>query len=567
MNPLQRLVRLLGGFKRQISLILLFAAIGGIVELSVPLGIQAVINLIMGGQVSSSWVVLIVLIVVGVLVSGYLNIVQLMVGENLQQSLFAKVAYEFTYRLPRIRTNAAKREWLPELVNRFFDTITLQKGIFKLLYDTSKATMQIVLGFLLLVLYNPIFAIYSGIILAVLMTGIRLTVKRGLETGLTESKYKYKLVHWLEEVARTADTFKLSGISSLPLMKTDYQLSYYLKARKNHFKILMTQYGLLILLKALASGSLLFAGGLLVMQGNLTLGQFVAAEIVIILLISSLEKVILSFETIFDVLISVEKLGAVTDFPLENADENQIEKWKVSKPFEIELKDVSLDFEDGKSSFLQEINLHIKPGEKVALVGFSGCGRTTLLKTLAGFYKLGSGNLLINGMPIPEKDLANYRLHVGDGIETIDIFEGNIRENISLGRPDITEDEIDEMILKTGIRDYLVRNNMSFDLKIYPTGKGLASGLQYRIILARTFCGNPGLVVLEDPVVPIPLNDRQQLLDLVFDDNKPLTLVASTNRKDFVKKCDKVVWLRNGRIVEVSTPDKILPKLPDGVLF
>ncbi len=567
MKPIERLGQLLRGFRKEIGIMLLFAAAGGVIDLSLPLGIQAVINLIMGGQVSVSWIVLIFLIVLGIVGSGYLHILQMMVGENLQQSIFTKVSYEFTYRLPRIKPYASKKEWLPELVNRFFDTISLQKGIFKLLFETSKAALQIILGLLLLVLYNPIFALYAFVILGILWLGIRLTGKPGLDSGLEESKYKYKIVHWLEEVARTADTFKLSGISDLPLKQTDNQLISYLKARNKHFKVLITQYGIMIFLKALAAGTLLFAGGLLVMNGELNLGQFVAAEIVIILMIGALEKIILSADTIYDVLISVEKLGAVTDFPLEITDENNPEQCRIARPFEIELRGIALDFQDGKSSLLQDINLHVQPGEKIALVGFSGCGRTTLLKALAGFYKIGEGSMLINGLPMPELELAKYRLHIGDGLQALDIFEGNIHDNISLGRPGITEEEVNDLLIRTGIRDYLIQNKIDFNTKLYPTGRGLPSGLQYRLVLARTFCGNPGLVILEDPVVPLPTEERQKLLDVVFDQTKPVTMVASTNRTDFARRCDKIVWLNKGRVMGTGTPDEIIPQLPEGLIF
>ncbi|MCG9910144.1 MAG: ATP-binding cassette domain-containing protein [Flavobacteriales bacterium] len=567
MKPVQRLTRLLKVYQRQIGIILLFAAVGGIIDLSLPLGIQAVINLIMGGQVSISWIILILLIVLGILGSGYLHILQMMVGEHMQQSIFTRVAFEFTYRLPRIKPNASNKEWLPELVNRFFDTISLQKGVFKLLFETSKAALQIILGLLLLTFYNPIFAIYAFVIISLLWLTIKLTGKIGLDSGLEESKYKYKLVHWLEEVARTSDTFKLSGISDLPIKHTDKRLVSYLKSRNKHFKILVIQYGIMILLKALAAGTLLFAGGFMVMEGQLNLGQFVAAEIVIILMIGALEKLILSADTVYDVLISVEKLGTVTDFPLENTDENNPEKCRLAPPFEIEMRELALDFNDKKNSLLQDINLHVMPGEKVALVGYSGSGRTTLLKAIAGFYPLKEGSLLINGLPVPELELAKFRLYIGDGLQALDIFEGTVHENISLGRPGITEEETNEMLISTGIRDYMIANGMNMQTHLFPTGKGLPSGLQYRLIIARTFCGNPGLALLEDTVIPIPAKEREQLLDMIFNTKKQVTMIASTNRKDFAQRCDKIIWLDEGRIKAIGKPDNIIHSIPQELLF
>lgn len=566
MRPLDRLFRLLQNYRKEIGIILLFAIVGGVIDLSLPLGIQYVINLIMGGQISVSWIIMVCLIIVGIIGSGYVQILQMMVGEYMQQSIFSKVAFEFSYRLPRIRSNATNRHFLPELVNRFFDTISLQKGIFKLLFETSKAALQIFFGLVLLALYNPYFGIYSAGILFLIWLVIRLTGKPGLESGLKESKYKYQLVHWLEEVARTSDTFKLAGMSRLPLDKTDISLNHYLQARKKHFKILITQYGYLIIIKAIAAGIMLAAGGIMVMEGQLNLGQFVAAEIVIVMMISALEKLILSAETIFDVLISVEKLGAVTDFPLENTKDENHPKFQSNRPFSIELVNVTATSESG-TELLKNLNFTIEKGEKVALIGYSGSGRTTLLKTIGGVYDIKQGNVLVNGMPVPEMDLNSYRLYVGDGLQNQDIFEGTVEENISLGRPFINTQEVEVCLIQTGIRDFMIRRNMDFDMALYPAGKKISQDLQNRIVIARTFCGTPGLVILEDTVVALPHEVRETLLNFMFDFNKDITMVASTNRIDFANRCDKIVWMDNGNILQIGKPDEIIPTLPKELLF
>lgn len=567
MRPIDRLLQLLKNYKKEIGIIVLFAMVGGLIDLSLPLGIQSVINLIMGGQLSVSWIILVCLIVLGIIGSGYLQVLQMMVGEYVQQSIFSKVAFEFTYRLPRIKPNAVNKHFLPELVNRFFDTISLQKGIFKLLFETSKAALQIFFGLLLLAFYNPYFGIYSAGILFMIWLVIRITGKPGIDSGLKESKYKYQLVRWLEEVARTSDTFKLAGLSQLPLDKTDKDLNHYLQARKKHFKVLITQYGYLILIKAFAAGIMLFAGGMMVMHGELNLGQFVAAEIVIVMMMGALEKLILSADTIFDVLISVEKLGAVTDFPLEKTDDLDIPKFANNKSFSIDLINLSLDAEDKNTRLLHDVNLSVKQGEKIALVGFSGSGRTTLMKAIGGFYEIAKGSILINGLPVPERELNSFRLHVGDGMQHLDIFEGNIIQNISLGRPHIEDKQVEDVMIQTGIRDFMVQRNMDFDADFYPAGKKISHDLQNRILLARTFCGNPGLVLLEDDVVPLPTSVRESLLDFIFETNKHITVIASSNRIDFAKRCDKLVWIDQGKIVQIGKPEDILPSLPNELLF
>jgi ABC-type bacteriocin/lantibiotic exporter with double-glycine peptidase domain len=127
-HPWQRLTQLLRVDKREIGHIYLYALVGGAISLSVPLGVQAIINLISGGQMATSWGVLIAFVTIGVGFTGAMQVMQLALAENIQQRLFARSAFEFAYRIPRIKAEAVAGRYLPELVNRFFDTFTVQKG-------------------------------------------------------------------------------------------------------------------------------------------------------------------------------------------------------------------------------------------------------------------------------------------------------------------------------------------------------------------------------------------------------------------------------------------------------
>jgi ATP-binding cassette subfamily B protein len=186
---------------------------------------------------------------------------------------------------------------------------------------------------------------------------------------------------------------------------------------------------------------------------------------------------------------------------------------------------------------------------------------------VAGFYPIKDGKLLINGVPVPEKDLSRLRLHMGDGLQALDIFEGTIYDNISLGRPHISEKEVEEILIQTGIRDYMIERNIEFDTLLNPAGKGISAGLQNRIILARTFCGNPGLVLFEDEVVPLRARVREEILNFIFNPEKDITMLASTNRIDFAKRCDWVVWIDKGRIERSGKPDEVIPTIPTELLF
>lgn len=317
LTPLTRLIRLLSNESRDIWYIYLYAIMAGLINLSLPLGIQAVFNFVSSGTIFNSIYLLIGLVIVGVVVGGLLQVGQISLVEVLQQRIFAKAAFEFTYRLPRIRPEALRPYYPPELMNRFFDIINVQKSLPKLLIDVTAAAIQVILGIVLLSFYHPVFIAFGVLTLFLLWFVVWIYGKRGVETSLSESKYKYKVAAWLEDLARDLSTYRRDADSLDAIDKMDDLVANYLKHRNDHYRILKRFFYNAVAFKAIITGSLLIVGTALVVERQMTLGQFVAAELVIVLITSAVEKLIMSIDTIFDLLTAVEKLGSVTDLPLE----------------------------------------------------------------------------------------------------------------------------------------------------------------------------------------------------------------------------------------------------------
>ena len=217
LHPVKRLYRLLKAERRDILYIYFYAIITGLISLSLPLGIQAIINYVQTAQVSTSWVVLVILVTVGIAVQGFLQVMQLSISETIQQRIFVNSAFEFAYRIPRLDLDHLHKHYAPELVNRFFDTLTLQKGLSKIVLDLSASSLQILFGLTLLSLYHPFFIIFGIFLLAILTLVVRFTSPSGLKTSMAESKYKFAVAHWLEEIARSVELFKVAGNPELPL--------------------------------------------------------------------------------------------------------------------------------------------------------------------------------------------------------------------------------------------------------------------------------------------------------------------------------------------------------------
>jgi ABC-type bacteriocin/lantibiotic exporter with double-glycine peptidase domain len=554
-TPIQRFWLLLKPDSRDIRNVYVYSIFNGLVNLSLPLGIQAIVNLIQGGQVSTSWIVLVSFVVAGVAISGAMNIFQLRITENLQQKIFARAAFEFADRIPRIKMEALYKHYPPELMNRFFDVMHVQKGLSKILIDFSSAALQVIFGLILLSLYHPFFILFSLILVTLVYAIFRFTVKRGLSTSLEESKHKYKLVHWLEEVARTSTTFKLAGKSDLPLRRTDKHVSDYVNAREGHFSVLVRQYYLLVGFKVIIATGLLAIGGILVMEQHMNIGQFVAAEIIILLIMGSVEKLILSLETIYDVLTSLEKVGQVTDLELEEYDNASINPDRIESGVEVELKNVSFTYPDHDRKTLNNLNLTIQGGERLFLTGSNGSGKSTLLYITSALYNVQEGSIHFNGIPKKNLNLGQLRSLIGDCLTQEQLFHGTLMENICMGKEKANFENVKWAVENLGLDQFISNLNDGYETMLDPEGKRLPRSIVQKLLLARCVVDRPKLIVLEDPLEHIDEHEKHKIIDFLTAPENQWTMIVVSSDPYFAQKCDRVALMADGNIIETGSFD------------
>ncbi len=497
-----------------------------------------------------------VIVILGTALVGFLQILQISVTEIVQQRIFVRSAFEFSYRIPRFKITEVMNDHPPELVNRFFDTLAVQKGLPKILTDFPTAILQILFGLVLLSFYHPLFIMFGVILLGLLFAILRFTGPRGMASSLEESKYKYKVAYWLEELARTMNTFKLAGLTELPNRRTDKLTTGYLMARKAHFKVLVTQYINIVLFKVIITGGLLVIGGFLVINNQINIGQFVAAEIVIIIVLNSAEKLIQSLETIYDVLTGLEKIGAIMDIPLDENEDNTI-KLNMDVPgIEVEISNLKLHFPAYHEPVLRDINLKIKQGEKICVSGEEGSGKTVLLQVLGGLFTEFKGSLLYNGHPIKSLDLDQLRSLIGDNFSMEDVFDGTLAENVSMGRDYITNDDILRALHIVGLEDFVKELPEGLLTHMIPGGKRIPVSIARRIILSRSFAQNPPLLLLDN--YPSAIEQKvNELSDRITDKNAPWTSIVASNHPAMASRCERIIIMTKGKIAFDGTWDDV----------
>lgn len=557
-SPIKRFWQLLHKYRHEVNSIYIYAFFSALISLSLPLGIQAIVNLIQGAQISTSWIVVVILVTVGIIVSGFLMIMQHVVSENIQQKIFVNSAFDFANRIPKFKTEAVDKEFIPELVNRFFDTIIVQKGVSKILLDYSIAVIQILLGLILLMFYHPFFISFSILLILIIYFIIKYTFPIGLATSIKESKYKYELVHWLEDLGRSMKTFKLAGITSLALDKTDKITTEWIKYRKKHFKILIIQYICMVGFKALIAAGLLVIGGLLVINQQMNIGQFVAAEIIILMILVAVEKLLTGTQTVFDVLTSLEKIGEVTDIPLENKGTGVLEENIVG--LSVQIKNMSFRFPESKNKTLHDINLNIASGEKIGIVGYNGSGKSTLLKIIACLYKEYTGVVSFNNIPMRNLNTDALRGIIGDNLKENTLFEGTIYENISMGKDIISMDELIKICELVDLLSFIETLPEGLETIILSEGKTLSNSIKLKIILARCLAEKPKLILLEDKFNQLDADTQEKIKKHLFDKSNGWSVLIASNNETCLKMLDRIIILENGEIVADGTYQELSKK-------
>ena len=558
-NPIRRILQVIRLEKNEITSVYFYAILSGLIQLSLPLGIQSIISFVLGGAISTSLVVLIVLVVLGVFLNGLLQVNQMRLIEKVQQKIFVRYSFEFAERIPKLNLQSVDSYYLPELVNRFFDTVALQKGISKLLLDIPAATIQILFGLILLSFYHPVFIFFGLVLVLVISLILRLTSAKGMESSLRESDYKYAVAGWLQEMARVVKSFKFSRSTSLNISKTDKLVSGYLTHRTTHFRVLLFQYWSLVGFKVAITAAMLIVGSILLVNQQLNIGQFIAAEIVILLVIGSIEKLIINLDTVYDVLTSVEKLGKLTDKPLEQ--DGTIELVEEDKGLSIEMNGVNFKYSNEGSPVLNKIKLLVNSNEKVCIMGATGSGKSTLLRLMSGAYNDFEGTILIDNLPITNYQLDSLRKQTGILLSTQDIFLGTLLENINMGCDDISAKDILLMADKTGLKTFMAELKDGLNTQLDPVGKSLSRNIIQKILLLRALVNNPRLVLLEDPLEGLNDPIRQKVINYLITETKGQTIVISSNDESIAAKCGKVIFLKNGEVAGVGSWDEIKPAI------
>lgn len=554
-TPMQRLLALARENRSDLMALLAFAIVTGLVGLMVPLAAQSLVNIIAAGLFRQPVIVLTFGVLTALLLVGILRLLQMSLVETLLQRVFARIALRLASLLTRIQNTALSQEYAPELINRFFDVLTIQKTLSKLLLDGLSAVLQAGAGLVLLAFYDSTGALLGFDLFVILFSLFVLFVLGygGLRTSIQESAQKYRVAEWLEEMARCQVSFKVNGAAAYLIERADSLVVAYLQARRRHFRVLLRQAVGSYLFQAVASAGILGIGGSMVINRQLTLGQLVAAELIVLGVLNSLEKLVRQSEQLFDLLTGLDKVGHLSDLPMERPSGRDLPKEASAR---VVCRNIRFAYPNG-NEVLTGLNFTVEPGERVSLVGVSGAGKSTLAALLCGLEEPSHGTVEIGGYDIRDVSLESLRDMVALVGDTDDIFEGTIEENIVVGRAGVSHEDIRRAVEMVGLTEEIARLPQGLKTRLVSTGKNLSRGQVQRLMIARAIVDRPRLLILDEAFTGIDEKTKLKILDAVFAAENTWTIIDISHDAEVVMRATAVQVLAQGRIVEQGDPQAL----------
>lgn len=554
LRPVSKLIQLINFERKDLLVLTGYSALVSIFSLVTPLAIDSLVQTITAGIVSLPLIVLTAFVFVGLLITGGLTLIQQFIVEILQQRIFVNTSFEIAQKLPYAKTEEFQEEYAPELINRFFDVVTLQKTFSRLVLDGISAVFIGISAIVLLALFSPLLLAVGIVLVLLSIVIIFLFGRGGLHTSINESHEKYLIAAALEEVGRCLTSYKIVASPHFLFTKLDQLLTQYLYYRKAHFRVMLRQQFSAVILKVILVTTILATGGYLVIERQISLGQLVASQIVVLYLIAAVESLFKQLDNSYDLLTSLEKLAQITDIDQERTGGEILPK--IEKGVTITMKNIVFSYTDNQ--LLTGVNLKIEEGDRFCLVGKSGEGKSTIAHLLVGLNENYSGLIYFDEFDLRTIDLTQLRSNIGLCLPNEEIIEGTISENIRMGRDWISHTDIIKALTLVKLIDEIYTMPRGLETQILSYGKNLSTGQQRRLMLARAIVSTPRLLIIDEAFNGIEENIKLELISELHNPSLPWTIINITHDPDVVSHCKKIAVLSNGKIQEMGTLKNVI---------
>jgi len=528
-KPLRRLISLLRPDRDDILAIFVFSLVVGILGLATPLAVESMVNTVAFNRYVQPIIVLAIVLFVFLAFAGILSVIKAVESEIIQRRLFVRVALDLGHRLSNVNLADLDHHDGPETVNRFLEITSVQKAVSSMLLDGVSLLIAVVIGMVVLAAYHPFLLGFDIVLLALMVFMVFVLGRGAVKTSIDESIQKFQMLAWMENLVANPTAFQMHGGDQFAMDRTDQYAAQYIDLRKAHFSILIRQVIFAITVEVIASVTLLSIGGWLVILNQLTLGQLVAAELIVAVIVGAFAKMGKHLETYYDLMASIDKLGHILD--LQEANVGGHDLLRSEGPLAIEIRDLSVSA--GDASPIHGFSARMSAGSSAVLIGPPGSGKTVLLEALASLRRPDSGNIAVNGIDLRQVDHAHFVRTIGYA-RGIEIFEGTIAENIDLHRPELQASDVQFAIQFVGLEEEIASFPDGVNTRLGNNGRPLSLTQAARLMIARAIVGRPPLVLIDSLLDGLAPKTAEEIISRLHSRPMPWSIVVSTSRPDFV---------------------------------
>lgn len=501
--------RLLGAEKNFYIVTFTYACGISLLSLAIPISVQALVNTVTFAVLMQPLIIVSILLLALLVFSGFLRGLQDYAVEYFQRHFYARTTLEVSKRIMNAKEKSLREVYRGDLVNRYFDIMTIQKKMAKVLVEGISLVLQTIVGMLLLAFYHPYFLAFD-IVLAVLLAMVWILYgKKALDTAIYESKAKYKVGAWLEQMAQLNKNFKSQSGKNAARKKTDEGIEHYLKMRQEHFKYLFRQIIFLLGIYALLSTLILGLGGFLVMQGQLTLGQLVAAEIVVAVILAGFAKSGDYLEAVYDMHASLDKIA---DFFTIGQESPEGTTALAPGNRDLSFQEVSVD----RPEKFYTYTANFKKGKAYLLTEDFDSTQRVFLQLVHADIEADRGHIYLGEYDF--STVCPYTLR--DEIYLIDnpgLMQGTVEENLAWGLENISKADINEALDQVGLTSLINSLPKGRQTMLWPDSSLLCFGETIRLEVARVLLKRPSWVVFSSLFHQVPIVFQEKLLKALKD--------------------------------------------------
>jgi ABC-type bacteriocin/lantibiotic exporter with double-glycine peptidase domain len=514
----------------------------GLFALIVPLTVQEIVNTYAFAIQPIMIITLTLVMAASLVFMGAFRVLQTRAVETLVQRLYTRIALAATKQLPRFRHES----FVPRSINTFIEAEFLPRALVAMVADIVNVVIGGMVGMTILVMFHPFFLLFNMILVAGFLLILASLGQGGLRITLAVSERNYDVLNWLQDIAHNLLHFKATNSTELLLKKTDDLVRSYVKARQTRSDILTgRQYKGAVLWQALGHSALLGSAGWLLAVGQLTLGQFVAAEVIVGTLLLNMDTIARRMYALIYVFTSCRELSALFAQPVDE------EPGRLSTPIpdptvhgvRLTCKNLGFAYPNEPPVF-EHVNLEVMPGERVAILSSSSRGKTTLALTLAGLYVPTDGLIRYNDVDIRHLGMNSLNACRGLVMDShLSLFDGTLEENITMGRASTRYEDVRWALHFVELDGEVDALPEGLQTTVRARGKAFTTSQLLRILVARAVVTRPQLLIFDGMLHNMPPTLRETILRRLCSKDESWSVIFVSNDLTLSQHVDRRILI------------------------